>query len=73
MEMVVAAEEGGFAGMSVAEIERRSNGGFFVVQLRHRNGKTTTQPSGETPVEIGDGIVVVGREGLAGLAVPPAG
>jgi voltage-gated potassium channel len=73
MEMVVAAEEGGLAGMTVADIERRSDGGFFVVQLRHRNGKTTTQPSGETPVEIGDGIVVVGREGLAGLAVPGSG
>jgi voltage-gated potassium channel len=73
MEMVVAAEEGGLAGMTVADIERQSDGGFFVVQLRHRSGKTTTQPSGETPVEIGDGIVVVGREGLAGLTVPPAG
>jgi Trk K+ transport system NAD-binding subunit len=69
MDMVVAAEEGGLAGMTVAEIERRSNGGFFVVQLKHRNGKTTTRPSGETAVEAGDGIVVVGREGLGGLAV----
>lgn len=68
MEMVVAAEEGSFVGMTVAEIEQRSNGGFFVVQLRHRNGKTTNGPSGETPVEVGDGIVVVGREGLGSLA-----
>jgi Trk K+ transport system NAD-binding subunit len=73
MEMVVAADEGSFAGMTVAEIERRSNGGFFVVQLRHRNGKTTNRPSGETPVEVGDGIVVIGREGLGGLAVSAAG
>jgi len=73
MEMVVAAEEGGLAGMTVAEIEQRSNGGFFVVQLRHRNGKTTNGPSGETAVEVGDGIVVVGREGLGGLAVSAAG
>jgi voltage-gated potassium channel Kch len=73
MQMVVAAEEGSFAGMTVAEIERQSNGCFFVVELKHRNGKTTTQPSGETPVEAGDGIVVVGREGLGGLAVSAAG
>jgi Trk K+ transport system NAD-binding subunit len=73
MEMVVAAEEGGLAGMTVAEIEQRSNGGFFVVQLRHRGGKTTNGPSGETSVEIGDGIVVVGREGFGGLAVSAAG
>jgi voltage-gated potassium channel len=73
MEMVVAAEEGRFAGMTVAEIERQANGGFFVVQLKHRNGKTTTRPSGEMPVEAGDGIVVVGREGLGGLAVSAAG
>jgi voltage-gated potassium channel len=73
MEMVVAAEDGSLAGMTVAEIERQANGGFFVVQLKHRNGKTTTRPAGETAVEIGDGIVVVGREGLAGLAVSAAG
>ena len=73
MEMVVAAEEGSFAGMTVAEVERQSNGCFFVVQLKHRNGTTTNQPSGETPIEIGDGIVVVGREGLGGLAVSAAG
>jgi len=73
MEMVVAAEEGGLAGMTVAEIERQANGGFFVVQLRHRNGTTTTRPSGETSVEVGDGIVVVGREGFGGLAVSAAG
>jgi voltage-gated potassium channel len=64
MDMVVAAEDGSLAGMTVAEIERQANGGFFVVELRHRNGKTTSRPSGETPVEIGDGVVVVGREGL---------
>jgi voltage-gated potassium channel len=73
MEMVVAAEAGSLAGMTVAEIERQANGGFFVVQLKHRNGKTTTKPPGETAVEIGDGIVVVGRDGLAGLMAPLAG
>jgi voltage-gated potassium channel len=73
MEMVVAAEEGSLAGMTVAEIERQANGGFFVVQLKHRNGKTTTRPAGETAVEIGDGIVLVGREGLAGLTASLAG
>ena len=54
-------------------IERQSNGCLFVVQLKHRNGKTTTHPSGETPIEVGDGIVVVGREGLGGLAASAAG
>jgi voltage-gated potassium channel len=73
MEMVVAAEQGGLAGMTVAEIERKSNGGFFVVQLKHRSGKTTNRPSGEMAVEIGDGIVVVGREGIAGLGLAASG
>jgi Trk K+ transport system NAD-binding subunit len=73
MEMVVAAEEGGLAGMTVAEIERQANGGFFIVELKHRNGTTTTRPSGETSIEVGDGIVVVGREGFGGLAVSAAG
>jgi voltage-gated potassium channel Kch len=73
MDMVVAADSGGLVGMTVAEIEKRAEGRFFVVQLKHRNGKTVTRPPGETAIETGDGVVVVGREGLAGLQAPAEG
>jgi voltage-gated potassium channel len=73
LELVVAAEGGSFTGKTVGEIEREAKGEFFVVQLKHRSGKTVSKPSGDTPVEIGDGVVVVGREGLAGLLAPAAG
>ena len=73
MEIVIAAEGGSFTGKTVAQIEAQSKGEFFVVQLKHRNGKTVTRPTGGTPIEIGDGVVVVGREGLAGLLAPAEG
>ncbi|MDB5393214.1 MAG: potassium channel protein [Rhodospirillales bacterium] len=68
MDIVVADEAGGFAGSTVAEIERRGNGAFFVVQLKHRSGKTVDRPPADMRVEAGDGVVVVGREGLAAAA-----
>ena len=73
METAIAAEEGAFAGMTIAEIERKAKGAFFIVQLKHRGGQTTTQPPGNMRVEIGDGVVVVGRDGVAGLLTPAEG
>lgn len=73
METVIAAEEGAFAGMTVAEIERKSNEAFFIIQLKHRNGTTIAHPPPNMRVEIGDGIVVVGRDGVAGLLATAAG
>ena len=73
MDMVIAADGGSFTGMTVAEIEEQAKGQFFVVQLKHRSGKTVTRPPGETAIEIGDGVVVVGREGLAGFLAPAEG
>ncbi len=67
MDIAIAAEQGAFVGMTVAEIERKSKGAFFIVQLKHRSGQTTTQPPGNMRVEIGDGVVVVGRDGVADL------
>jgi voltage-gated potassium channel len=68
MDMIVANETGGFAGATVGEIEGQGRGGFFVVQLKHRSGKTVNRPPADMRVEAGDGIVVVGRNGIAGLA-----
>jgi voltage-gated potassium channel Kch len=73
MEIVIAAEGGSFTGKTIAQIEAQSKGEFFVVQLKHRSGKTITRPTGNTPIEVGDGVVVVGREGLAGLLAPAEG
>lgn len=65
MDIVVASEEGGFAGATIAEIEGQGKGAFFVVQLKHRSGTTVDRPPADMRVEAGDGVVIVGREGLA--------
>jgi voltage-gated potassium channel len=72
MDVMVADEQGGFAGATIGEIEGRGNGLFFVVQLKHRSGTTVNRPHADMRVEAGDGVVVVGREGIA-AAVASAG
>jgi voltage-gated potassium channel Kch len=73
MEVVIVAEEGTFSGLTIAEIERQANGAFLVVQLKHRDGQTIAHPPGHTRVEAGDGVVIVGHEGIAGLVAPASG
>jgi voltage-gated potassium channel Kch len=68
MEVLVAAEGGPFAGRTIDEIEKAANGAFLVVQLKHRNGETRTGPASDLKIEPGDGLVCIGREGLAELA-----
>jgi voltage-gated potassium channel len=61
VEVVVAAERSPAAGVSIEELERSARGAFFVVQINHKNGEAVTRPSGDTRIEAGDGLVVVGR------------
>jgi voltage-gated potassium channel Kch len=72
MDVVIAAEDGPLAGRTIREIEKMAGGSFLVVQLKHRNGETRNGPSGDLRVEPGDGLVCVGREGMAGLATAKA-
>jgi voltage-gated potassium channel Kch len=61
LEVVVAAERSIADGATIAELEERAKGAFFVVQINHRNGEVFTRPPPETRVQAGDGLLVVGR------------
>ncbi len=68
MEVVVAAEKSGVVGLTIAELERRSGGKLFVVQLNSKDGEVITRPGPEARIQAGDGVVVVGREGQGVLS-----
>ncbi len=74
MEQVIAAEGSAFAGMTVDEIERRSDGRFFIVALQHGGSKEVTRVSPDLRVSAGDGLTILGRGGraevLRGFALP---
>ena len=74
MEVVIAAEQTAVVGITIAELESRAKGAFFVVQLNRRDGETITKPSGAVSIEAGDGLVVVGRNGsgISALFTAPA-
>jgi voltage-gated potassium channel len=61
VEVAVVPDQSSVAGASIADLEKRANGAFFVVQINRRSGETVTNPPGDTRVEAGDGLVVVGR------------
>jgi len=50
-------------GLTIAELEARGKGAFFVVQVEHHDGECVTRPPGTLKVKEGDGMVVVGRAG----------
>jgi Trk K+ transport system NAD-binding subunit len=62
MEVVVAAENTAVVGLTIEALEARAKGSFFVVQLNRREGDPVTRPSGDLRVEVGDGLVLVGRD-----------
>jgi voltage-gated potassium channel len=65
IEVIVVPEHGALTGLSIADIEARAAGVFFVVQLNRRNGDNITAPGRETRIEAGDGVVAVGRSSQA--------
>jgi voltage-gated potassium channel len=69
MEVVVVGEGSAAAGATVADLEQRGKGAFFVVQVNRQSGETVTRPPGGVRVNAGDGLVVVGRSGGALNAV----
>ncbi len=74
MEVAVAHDRSAAVGVTVAELERRGQGSFFVVQIDQRDGDTITRPPGSTRIGAGDGLLVVGRLGgeLSALVSGPA-
>jgi voltage-gated potassium channel Kch len=69
MAVVVIPEKGALTGLSIAEIERKADGKFFIVQLNRQGGDAITTPDGDVKVEAGDGVVIVGRNGEAARAM----
>ncbi len=66
MDVAVAAEGSVVVGLTIAELESRAKGAFFVVQINRRDGETVTRPPGDLKIEPGDGLLLVGKAG-AGL------
>lgn len=60
-DVIIVAEKGALAGFSIAEIEAKVGGGFFVVQINRRDAEPVANPDRSTIVKGGDGLVVVGR------------
>ena len=65
IEVIVVPEHGALTGLSIADIEARAAGVFFVVQINRRNGDNITAPNKETRIEASDGVVAVGRSSQA--------
>jgi voltage-gated potassium channel len=63
LETVAVAEASPAAGLSVAELERRAEGAFFVVRIDRPGGEPSPRPAGETRIAAGDGLLLMGREG----------
>jgi Trk K+ transport system NAD-binding subunit len=63
LEVVVVAPRTAVVGLTIAELEARAKGAFFVIQIEHPDGEYVTRPPGDLKVAAGDGLVVVGRAG----------
>jgi Trk K+ transport system NAD-binding subunit len=65
IEVVVVPEHGALTGLTIADIEARVGGTFFIVQINRRNGDNITAPDKTVRIEAGDGVVAVGRSSQA--------
>jgi trk system potassium uptake protein TrkA/voltage-gated potassium channel len=66
LEVVVATEGSAFAGLTVAEIETRSDRSFFIVSVERPGADAALSVDGATRIQPGDGVMVVGRRGRRG-------
>jgi len=69
MQVIVVPENGPLTNLSIEEIETRTMGQFFVVQLNRRDGEVLPSPERSLQVNAGDGLVIVGRGGQASRAM----
>jgi voltage-gated potassium channel len=63
MDVVAVPEKGALTGLSIAEMEERAKGKFFVLQLNRLGGDSITNPDRGLKVNGGDGVVIVSRGG----------
>lgn len=74
LEVAAVHEKSEAAGLTVAELEMRARGAFFVVRIDQRDGQVISQPPPDTRIHGGDGLVLVGRGGgkLYSILTTPA-
>lgn len=65
LEVITVTEGSGAVGATIGDIEHRTKGGFFVVQLDRRNGEVITRPGQAERLQAGDGVLIVTRGDLA--------
>jgi voltage-gated potassium channel len=61
LEAVTVPEKGALTGATVAEAERRGDGGFFIVQVDRPGGQSFPHPGPDVRIEAGDTVVLVMR------------
>jgi voltage-gated potassium channel len=62
-------ENSSMVNHAISEIEIRSNHGFLIVGIRHRDGTSKLNPSPETKLQAGDVVIVLGhRDDIPELA-----
>jgi trk system potassium uptake protein TrkA/voltage-gated potassium channel len=64
---VVIAESMGFAGLTVAQAEHRGGHAFFIVGIERQGSDEIPEVAPDTIIGEGDGVVLVGRGGRAGM------
>jgi voltage-gated potassium channel len=57
--------ESSCVGQTIAEIEQRGAGSFFIVGVDRPNDQGISRPPPETVIQAGDGVVLISRDGHA--------
>jgi len=72
MSIVIADPGAPVVGQTIANLEARAAGAFFVAQVNRRGGETVTKPPTDLRIEAGDGLVLVSRDagGLNPFFIP---
>jgi voltage-gated potassium channel len=61
LELIEAAADSKIVGQTIEAVERQADGALFIVQVNRPGGEAIANPDGETVIQPGDGVVIVGR------------
>jgi Trk K+ transport system NAD-binding subunit len=67
LEVIVAAENSRFTGLTVEEIERKAERSFFIIAVEPAGSGKAERPLPGTRIAAGDGITILGRSGRANV------
>jgi voltage-gated potassium channel Kch len=67
LEIVTTPETSAAVGATVAEMEQKGRGGFFIIQLDRTDGEVITRPPPEARIKAGDGVLLVTRTAVAAV------